>query len=60
MELLLKHGRDREFELAIDAYREVFHAYLEAVEDEYLGAMLTYTTHLKDLKVGEKIYNFIE
>jgi predicted transposase/invertase (TIGR01784 family) len=60
MELLLKHGRDGEFELDIDAYREVFHACLEAVGDEYIEAMLTYATHLKDLKVGEKIYNSIE
>jgi predicted transposase YdaD len=60
MELLLKHGRDGIFELAIDNYREVFHACLAAVGEEYIESMLTYASDLKDLKVGEKIYSFIE
>jgi len=60
MELLLKHGRDGEFELDIDAYRGVFHACIAAVGDEYIESMLTYATSLKDLEIGEKIYTFIE
>jgi hypothetical protein len=58
MELLLKHGRDGVFELDIDAYREFLHACVEAVGDEYIEAMLTYATSLKDLEIGEKIYTF--
>jgi predicted transposase/invertase (TIGR01784 family) len=60
MEVLLKHGRDGEFELDIDAYREVFRACIEKVGDRYIEAMLTYATSLKDFEIGEKIYTFIE
>jgi hypothetical protein len=54
MEIFLKHSRDGKFELAIDAYREVFHACIEAVGDGYIEAMLTYATSQKDFEVGEK------
>ena len=60
MELLLKHGRDGEFELDIDAYREIFHVCIEAVGDRYIESMLTYATSLQDFEIGEKIYSFIE
>jgi predicted transposase/invertase (TIGR01784 family) len=60
MELLLKHGRDGEFELDIDCYREIFHACVETAGDRYIEAMLSYATSLKDFEVGEKIYSFIE
>ena len=41
MELLLKHGRDGNFELPPDAYRAVFQACV-AADDDYVLAMLNY------------------
>lgn len=60
MELLLKHSRDADFELAIAAYRGIFHTCIETIGDEYLEAMLTYATNLSKLEIGEKVYNFIK
>ena len=58
--LLLKHGRDGNFELEIDAYRDVFQACVAAVGDEYIFTMLQYAAELSNEKAGKKIFNFIE
>ena len=60
MELLLKHGRDGNFELPTDAYRSVFQGCIAAVGDDYIIAMLNYAAALSKAKVGEKIFEFIE
>ena len=60
MELLLKHGRDGNFELPVDAYRAVFQGCVAAVGDDYIIAMLNYAATLSKAKVGEKIFKFIE
>jgi hypothetical protein len=39
MELLLKHSRDGQFELYIEAYRDAFCACIEAVGDEYIRSL---------------------
>ena len=60
MALLLKHGRDGNFELGSDAYREVFQRCIAAVGDDYIFTMLTYASELSNLVAGEKIFHFIE
>lgn len=60
MEVLLKHGRDGNFELEPSVYSDVFHACIAAVGEEYIFSMLAYATERKDLAVGKRIYNFIE
>ena len=60
MTLLLKHGRDGNFELAIEAYRDVFQACIAAVGDEYIFTMLNYAAELSNPEAGEKIFKFIE
>ena len=60
MALLLKHGRDGNFTLEIDAYRDVFQACIAAVGDEYIFTMLNYAAELSDAVAGEKIFKFIE
>ena len=59
MELLLKHSRDGKFELAIAAYRAVFHACIAEVGDNYIFAMLSYVDSLPDLSVGRRMHKFI-
>ena len=60
MALLLKHGRDGNFALEIDAYRDVFQKCIAAVGDEYIFTMLNYATELSNAAAGEKIFKFIE
>ena len=60
MALLLKHGRDGNFELEIDAYRAVFQACIAAVGDQYIFTMLNYAVELSNAAAGEKIFSFIE
>ena len=60
MELLLKHGRDGNFELEAAAYRDVYQACIEAVGDDYIITMLDYATSLNNEEAGRKIYHFIE
>ena len=60
MVLLLKHGRAGNFELAIEAYRDVFQACIAAVGDEYIFTMLNYAAELSNKVAGEKIFKFIE
>ena len=59
LELLLKHGRDGQFELPAAAYRSVFQKSIAAVGEEYLSIILTYVASL-EAAVGEKIYKFLE
>ncbi len=59
-EILLKHGRDGNFELEIGAYRKVFRACIAAVGEEYIIVMLNYATSLANPSVGEKVFYFIE
>ncbi len=59
-EILLKHGRDGNFELEIGAYRKVFQECIKAVGEEYIIVMLTYATTLTNPSVGEKVFYFIE
>ena len=58
--LLLKHGRDGNFELEAAAYQEVFQACVAAVGDDYIFTMLQYAAELSNLAAGEKIFHFIE
>ena len=60
MVLLLKHGRDGNFELPLDAYREAFQRCIRVVGDECITIMLKYAAYLPQSEIGEKIYNFIE
>ena len=60
MELLLKHGRDGNFELPVDAYRAVFQACVGIAGDDYILAMLNYAAALRKAEIGEKIFEFIE
>ena len=60
MELLLKHGRTGNFELEIDAYRDVFQACVAAVGNEYIYTMLQYALKLSNAEAGEKIFHFIK
>lgn len=60
MEILLKHGRSANFELAADAYREVFQACVAAMGDVYLLSILDYVASLHSKKVGKKMYDFIK
>lgn len=60
MALLLKHGSKGNFELAPDAYREVFQACVEAVGDDYIYTMLTYAAELSNPLAGKNIFSFIE
>ena len=60
MEILLKHGRSANFELSVDAYRDVFQACVATVGNTYLVSMLDYAALLHDGEVGKDIYKFIE
>jgi predicted transposase YdaD len=60
MELLLKHGRTGNFELPPSSYRDVFHACLAAVGEEYIFSLLAYATDRKDCEIGSRIYSFVE
>ena len=60
MALLLKHGRDGNFELGPAAYREVFQACIAAVGDDHIFTMLTYASELSNPVAGRKIFHFIE
>ena len=60
MELLLKHGREGNFELPTAAYQQVFQDCIAEVGEDYIIAMLTYGTGLSNKEVGKKIFNFIE
>jgi predicted transposase YdaD len=57
MEILLKHSRDGDFELAISAYQAVFHACISEIGDNYITSMLVYADSLKNFKIGEKCIN---
>ena len=57
MALLLKHGREGNFELPPDAYQDVFQACTAALGDEYI---LTYAAELGNPLAGEKIFHFLE
>jgi predicted transposase YdaD len=60
MLLLLKHGRDGNFEREPAAYREVFQACISAVGDEYIDVILAFATSLSDKEAGERMFKFIE
>ena len=60
MVLLLKHGRDGDFKLPLNAYRDAFKKCIRVVGDEYIAVMLHYAATLPQLEIGKKIYNFIE
>ena len=55
MEILLKHGRSANFELSVDAYRDVFQACVATVGNAYLVSMLDYAALLHDGEVGKDI-----
>jgi hypothetical protein len=60
MELLLKHGRDGNFELEMAAYRAVFQKCIAEVGEEYVTTMLTYAIELSNKEVGRRVFEFIE
>ena len=57
--LLLKHGRDGNFERPIDDYRPVFQHCIATVGDPYLRSILDYAASLKP-GVGKKTFTFIK
>ncbi len=60
MSLLLKHGRDGNFELEPAAYRNVFEACVTAIGDGYIDSMLNYAVTLTKVEAGERIFNFVD
>jgi len=60
MEILFKHSKDGEPELAVKDYQGVFVACIATLGDDYLFSMLNYVDSIENITVGKKLHKFVE